>query len=158
MKFGTTVSTRKRPRNLRRGGRNCTSFASLTSVRFPAIRIQGLSITEMLLHSSPPFLELTPPDCESVDVVKERIFREYDSMPQDGRLDENEVREVFLQHDVDTSSLKYIIPESKYFIKKGGIMLNDFTTSSALPLACSGLSLTKSSDIFFTSILYQYGF
>ena len=33
-------------------------------------------------------------------------------------------------------------------------MLNDFTTSSALPLACSGLSLTKSSDIFFTEASY----
>ena len=115
---------------------------------------KGLSIVEMLLHSSPSFLELSPPSCESVDIVKESIFREYDLTPQDGRLDENEVREALSQHDVDTSSLKYIIPESTYFRKKGGIMLSDFITSSTLPLACSGLSLTKASDIYFTEASY----
>jgi len=114
---------------------------------------ESLSIAELVLHSAPSFLELKHEDCNRVDAVKESIFRKYDTTPQDGRLDENEVLEALLQHDVDTSSLAYLIPESNHFRKKGGIMLGDFMVSSALPLLCSG-SLTESSDVYFTAASY----
>ena len=115
---------------------------------------ESLSIAELLLHSAPSFLELKLEDCARVDAVKESIFRKYDTSPQDGRLDENEVLEALLLHDVDTSSLEYLIPESNCFRKKGGIMLNDFIESSALPLGCSGPKLTESSDVYFTEASY----
>ena len=119
---------------------------------------EGVSIVELFLQSAPAFLELKPPECEQADRVKEAVFREFDTTPQDGRLSVDEIRGAFLRHDVDTTYLNRLIEEDYFTSRKGGVMLSDVISSSTLPLACSGKQLTESSDVFFfKSIVPNHG-
>ena len=81
----------------------------------------------MFLLSSPQFLGA---GCDSIDVVKEQVFRKYDIDPLDGKLSHGELAEAFQKHDVDLSYLDHL-NEIEYFDDtKGGVMLSDVMNSN----------------------------
>ncbi|HAT52474.1 MAG TPA: hypothetical protein DCS80_04275, partial [Betaproteobacteria bacterium] len=115
---------------------------------------RGLSIVELFLQSAPAFLDVKPPECDQIDRVKESIFREFDTFPLDGKLSAAEIRDAFFKHDVDATYLDRLIEEDYFEARNGGIMMSDVISSRALPLACTGTTLTDASDVFFTKSTY----
>ena len=65
--------------------------------------LDDFTIAHKLLLSSPQFLGA---DCDSIEVVKEQVFRKYDIDPLDGKLSYGELAEAFQKHDVISRSLE----------------------------------------------------
>ncbi|CAL6383485.1 unnamed protein product [Bathycoccus prasinos] len=108
-----------------------------------------LTIAHKLLLSSPQFLGV---GCDSIDVVKEQVFRKYDIDPLDGKLSFSELADAFQRHDVDLSYLNHL-NDIKYFDDtKGGILLSDVMNSNARPAHCTVVD--AKSDVFITETSY----
>ena len=116
----------------------CSDWLSLSTV----------PLEKSFLLSSPDFLSIT--DCDTVDYVKEMVFRKYDTNPRDGKLSYDEIQDAFLRHDADFSHLTNEIGESGY----SDLTLSDIMNSDALPFNCYEKAVTGSSDVYMTSITY----
>ena len=116
----------------------CSDWLSLSTV----------PVGKSFLLSSPDFLSIT--DCDTVDYVKEMVFRKYDTNPRDGKLSYDEIQDAFLRHDADFSHLTNEIGESGY----SDLTLSDIMNSDALPFNCYEKAVTGSSDVYMTSITY----
>ena len=111
--------------------------------------LDDFTIAAMFLLSSPQFLGA---GCDSIDVVKEQVFRKYDIDPLDGKLSYGELAEAFQKHDVDLSYLDHL-NEIEYFDDtKGGILLSDVMNSNARPAHCSVVD--ANSDVYLTETSY----
>jgi len=108
----------------------------------------GVSHADTFLLSAPSFIEISSTSCtssESIDAIKEALFREYDE-DVSGSLSYDEFFNALDTHDVDTSHLEHY--ESSY----SEILLSHVMSSEILPLVCQNTD--DFTNIRFTKIHY----
>jgi len=104
----------------------------------------GVRVQDIFLLSSPEFLVAK---AGSVDIVKENVFRSFDTNPLDGTLSYDELKTALETHDVDTGYLEKLNAQGGI---GNGVMLSDVMNSATLPFD----QTSKTSKVYIDSIVY----